>query len=418
MRTSKILAFLLIAITSFHTAQARKHRHIKKVRSTSSNFLFISDVHLDPRLRITELGDDAGRDVWYAFVDKVNQIMTSPDAPKFIIYTGDLPVHTSGHCNTLEGTSEDVHDTAIAAVLRRLRWMSEKYKTPVFYLPGNNDALAGDYMPFANAQGQTPLSLLPPAPMFFNPTSEPGKKQAKSAKLLAANPVKGYYAAQVKPGLRIIALNTVMYNVECWYNGQAADEAEQMVWLRKQLLDAQKTRNKVYIAMHIPPGNQYNSLPMWNTYGGIWQDTFLRITANYSTTIAGVLYGHTHMDEMRRLYAPGTDTVTEVAISCPGISAQHGNNPAFKVVTFDDASKELLNFTTHYTTLPVSLQQWQGGSYSFRSAFKCNTGTIYDGVKNMPFTDFANYVNSIYTAGNGPIDIVHINCEIDVKTEQ
>lgn len=415
MRIGKFLAFFVLAVTTAHTVEARKHRHMKK-KPTSSSFLFVSDVHLDPRLRVTELGDDAGRDVWYAFVGKANQVMSSPNAPKFILYTGDLPVHaTNSKCTILTESAEETHDTAIAAVLRRLRWMSEKYKTPVFYLPGNNDALAGDYMPFANKQGQTPASLVPPSPMFFNPIAEPGKKKDKRAKLLNSNPQKGYYTAQVMPGLRLIAMNTVMFNTECGYTGQAADEAAQMLWLRAQLQDAKASKNKVYIAMHIPPGNQYNGKPMWNKKGGNWQDTLLQLSAAYSSTISGIMYGHTHMDEMRRLYTPGTDTVSEVAIGCPGISAEHGNNPAFKVVTFNDASKEVENFTTYYTTVPVKFENWNGGSYSFRSMFKCSMGTIYDGVKNMPATEFANYLNTICTAGNGPIDIQHVSVQMDVR---
>ena len=364
----------------------------------TANFLFIADVHLDPNSPKTTYGQDAGMDVWNALKVKLDAVMSAKDAPKFVIYTGDLPVHNSW-CAPLAGTAASTHDTAIAMVLNELRYLSVKYKKPVFYMPGNNDALSGDYLSYTNASGQSPLSLVQSAPLFF-----PKGKAAAGAgypSIISQNVKDGYYSARLMPGLRLIALNTVILNNGCPDTGRPQESAAEMVWLRNQLKAAKQAGDKVYIAMHVPPGNTYNGGQMWNTAGGVWVDSFLQMAANYSTTIAGVFYGHTHMDELRRLHNKwsGGDTVTAVAICCPGISAQHTNNPGFKVVTYDTKTKAPVDFTTYYTPLPMN-GAWPGSSYSFRQIFGCQSGSIYQCLKNRDANTLATQVAQIYEVMN------------------
>lgn len=365
--------------------------------SSTDKFLFISDVHLNPQSQSTNYGDDAGMDLWGAFKAKIDTIMSGSNAPRFILYTGDLPVH-NGWCSTLTGEGAAVHDTAISLVLTRLRNMSVQYGKPVFYMPGNNDALSGDYLSFTDSpSGKSPLSFINPSPLFF-PKNSQGKSKGP-AYLISENKTWGYYSAKVMPGLRMIALNTVIFNNGCPFNGRPQQCAAEMRWLRSQLSAAKHAGDKVYIAMHVPPGNSWGGGPaMWNTSGGVWVDTFLQMVANYSPTISGIFYGHTHMDEMRRLHIVTPrqqDTITKIAICCPGISAQHGNNPGFKVVTYDSKTKEPVDFTTMYTPLPLE-GPWQGNSYTFRQIFGCNKGTVYSCLKDMPTINFATLVASIY----------------------
>lgn len=387
---------------------------VKAKKNTNSSFLFISDVHLNPQGQQTNYGQDAGMDVWNAFKTKVNAVMSAKKAPGFVIYTGDLPVH-NGWCSALEDTAAMVHDSAMAMVLNELRSISVKYNKPVFYMPGNNDALSGDYLNFTNAQGQTALSLIKAAPVFF-PKNKSTKKKAANPQILSQNTQYCYYAARVMQGLRLIALNTVIFNTGCPDTGNATACAQEMVWLRSQLANAKRAGDKVYIAMHIPPGGTYNGGQMWNTFGGMWADTFLQMTAAYSTTIAGVFYGHTHMDELRRLWGPNNDTVCEVAICCPGISAQHGNNPGFKIISYDKRSKEPVDFTTLYTPLPLN-GGWPDSSYSFRETFNCPTGTIYNFLKNADLNTIAADVANIYQVKNGTVTPGTVIGFIEVKTQ-
>lgn len=381
--------------------------------SGTGKFLFLSDVHLDPLLTVTDSYgyQDAGKDVWSAFTWKLDQVMQSADAPSFIVYTGDLPVHVSYACSPLGSAETKAHDTAMAMVLNELRDLSAKYGVKTFYLPGNNDALNGDYLPFADTGGYTALSLVDSAPGLY-----PSESSAKD--MISYQPGKGYYSAYAVPGLRIIALNTVIFNSACKHNpGPDKDRADEMLWLRQQLEETRQNNEQCYIAMHIPPGGDYHGKPMWNTNGGNWTDTFLSLTAQYSANISGVLYGHTHEDEMRLLYAPGTDTVKDVAVSCPGISILHKNNPGFKVVTFDKQSKELIDFTTHYTDIPVSPKSWPG-SYSFSAVFKSAPGeTIFHRVTTMNQQDLIAGIGYTYNVRHGTASTTTVMNFYQVKAQ-
>ncbi|MBX2905758.1 MAG: metallophosphoesterase [Taibaiella sp.] len=392
-----VVTCAIIGITQLRKPETSTVGDAPAVSGTTGKFLFISDVHLDPQLTVTNSygHQDAGMDVWSAFTWKLDQVMQSPDAPSFIIYTGDLPVHVSYACSPLGSAETNAHDTAMAMVLNELRDLSVKYGVRTFYLPGNNDALNGDYLPFADAAGYTTLSLVDSASGLF-PTD------STAAAMISYQPGKGYYSAYAMRGLRIIALNTVVYNTSCSpYPGQEKACSDEMLWLRQQLSDAEQKNEQCYIAMHIPPGGDYHGNPMWNTNGGNWADTFLALAAQYRASISGVLYGHTHEDEMRLLYAPGTDTVAEVAVSCPGISILHKNNPGFKVVTFDVRSKELLDFTTLYTDIPVSPKNWPG-SYSFSSVFKSAPGeTIFHRVTTMDQQSLISGIGYTYNVRHG-----------------
>jgi len=235
--------------------------------------------------------------------------------------------------------------------------------------------------------------------------------------MISCQPKKGYHSAYAMPGLRVIALNTVVYNnTGCWYNGQQRDCSNQMKWLGQQLQEAAKKNEQCYVAMHIPPGNGYNGAPMWNTNGGSWADSFLALTAQYSKWIAGIFYGHTHMDEMRLLYAPHADTITEVAVCCPGLSILHGNNPGFKVVTFDRASKEPVDFMTYYSDIPVSPQSWPN-SYSFSGVFGAKSGqTIRQTMTNLSTDSVVAGIAYIYNVRhNGSENPATINNFYTVK---
>jgi hypothetical protein len=124
------------------------------------------------------------------------------------------------------------------------------------------------------------------------------------------------------------------------------------------------------------------------------------MTSQYKETIAGILYGHTHMDEVRRLYDPTGTKITEVAISCPGVTPQHSNNPGFKIVEYNAESMELLDFTTLYTT-PQS-PYWGNASYTFSSAYGCNdTCNIFQTLSMLSLDKVATRMGTTFMVKNG-----------------
>lgn len=222
------------------------------------------------------------------------------------------------------------------------------------------------------------------------------------------NLASGYYAAKITKGLRMISLNSVIWSSQLCYNCNADCQPQpdtgqqQMNWLKDQLKNAADSGDIVYIAMHIPPGidaylssnNPSNPTYMWQN-DARWQNQFLKAIALYKQTVAGIFYGHTHMDEFRMLYGDSlNNTISQVAISCPGVSTRNYNNPGFKLVTIDEATKLPVNSITHYVTLkPLKWQQ----PYPFLPPSGSTVYTsIYEALSNMSAADRKKLLQSIY----------------------
>ena len=377
-------------------------------------FLLLSDVHLNTFAKTCNYGDDTGMDLWNNLKAKLKSILDGPNAPKFVIYTGDLPAHYD--CNTScyippKGRTE--HNANIIKILGDLRDLMAEHHIPLLYAPGNNDALSGDYYAFADSMHQTPLDLVPKT---LNPY--PALNVAQHGTTVpfmdrTFYPKSGYYAVSLRPGLRVIVLNTVDLGKNySALRGQSQTTIGniEMAWFANQLKQAKMAGEKVYIAMHIPPGtdayafdHQSAEAYMWahlpekkNT----WLNQFLKLTSKYQLEISGIFYGHTHMDELRRIYDSTGTKITEVAISCPGITPQHYNNPGFKLVYYDSTSYQPTDFETFYTT-PASTT-WGDESYRFSDIFHAEKGvSIYDCVRKQSLSDLNTEMDSIYTVMHG-----------------
>lgn len=370
-------------------------------------FLFLSDVHLSANTRSSNYGDDTGTDLWNTFQVKIDSILNSPNPPAFILYTGDMPKHGGQYDTTQRNINLD-------SVLTDLHRMSATKNIPLFYLPGNNDGLGGDYCLFTDENGRTPFSLLKgysPYPYKeFNIAETSGGSGAYM--ISASNLASGYYSAMIRKGLRIISLNSVIWSSQvcdqCYENCQLQPGAgdAQIAWLQQQLANAADSGDKVYVAMHVPPGadayasrnDPSNPVMMWQQPA--WQNQFLKAISQYKQTVAGIFYGHTHMDEFRLLYGDSAgNAVSQVAISCPGISPRSGNNPGFKLVTVDGVSKFPTDFTTYYASVgPVV---W-GQPYSFSTLSKAKPGVpIYETLMQMKPAERNKLLNYTYKVRHG-----------------
>jgi sphingomyelin phosphodiesterase acid-like 3 len=422
----KIIQFALVIWILGCTFSCSHNRYPQKTNSNVSAiqhssepyFLFISDIHLDIAVEHTDSSTDTGMDLWNIFKIKIDSVLSSANPPSFVLCTGDLPAHykCNGSC-LLTGDKLQKHNKELTIVLTDLRNLVSRYKIPLFYVPGNNDALSGDYYSFANGDGQTLFSLVPdiknPYPALNTYSAITGNFATTPYIVSMPDPKMGYYSVVALSGLRIIALNSVIWGnkYEPADNVSQVDAGnEEMNWLASQLQDAKTKGEKVYIAMHIPPGidaykfdqdkKPYTNWAILPSVENSWLKTFLRLTTAYQATICGIFYGHTHMDEMRLLYDSTGQNVTEVAISSPGITPQHGNNPGFKSVSFDSTSKKLLNFTTYYTNLPVA-GSWGNQVYRFSSVFSCNEKYIYDFVQAQSLETIDGEMRKIYTVMHG-----------------
>lgn len=367
-------------------------------------FLFLSDIHLNDTAHTTHYGGDTGKDLWKLFKEKVSEVLGGTNSPDFIVYTGDLSAHykCNGPCY-LEPGQRGPHNQDLSAILSEFQALAAKYHKPFFYLPGNNDAVAGNYYSFADKEQHTALDLITVNNLFF-PQPAGGADNGAAHMISYPKPFMGFYSAQIMKGVRLVAMNTVIYTPKYTpVDGgtQLAEGNKQLLWLAGQLADAAANNEKVYIAMHVPPGvDAYSGKDMWKaqaTGSANWQNIFLRLTEQYQATIAGILYGHTHMDEVRRLYDSTGTRITEVAISSPGVTPNHFNNPGFKIVRYDSVSKELVDFTTCYTR--VGSNTWGNNTYTFSAAYGAGKD-IYSRLSGMPLQAVGNSMSKVYTVKN------------------
>ncbi|RKR00357.1 metallophosphoesterase [Maricaulis maris] len=378
--------------------------------AASATFLALSDVH---RLRdghpCTGRTCQTSPAFWTATQTQAQALLSS-QTPDFVIYLGDMPEHSI--------PDESERRPVLANVLDGLENIVSGTTTPLFYLPGNNDTVERnhgrgdfDYCPFTDHDQSV-----------FNTVDDPTVWPVinGSADIIDRSRLTdGYYAARITVGasaapLRILALNTNIYTAD--YSrcsdlvNAAATGSAQLDWLADQL-DAATTANEpVLLAMHVPPGiDGHSGHSMWDDSlayqgrdsaltGRRMQDVLLTYIGNHQPVITTVLAGHTHLNGIRRLHTcEATPGVSELLVSVPGISTDHGNTPGMKIFELGSGLEpvEVTTYGATYVEPPVDDYAWSGGiSYGFRTNYPNTTpaGTsLLDQVDSL--SDDARWVN-------------------------
>ena len=422
MKRSTKPATVFVAVLSFIISASFVIFQIKEDKSrnrgiSSTNlvdqagdyFLIVSDIHLDVDSTDVKYHHDTGMSLWDKTVEKLDSVVNQTNGPDFVLYLGDLPAHKNWGNPRPPGS----HERDLDSVLTGFRQLMDKAShVPFIYLPGNNDAIWGDYCEFSDPpQELPPFSLDQGFSQMWPAINVPKQSQSQGPPYLIndTHRDKGYYSLYPlkNKDLRVIALNTVIFSVnDCddshhpWQH-RKTDADEMLRFLDNELDSAAAHNEKVIIAMHIPPGldtycrsNCTATTPttMWDNtikYNRkTIQERFLETLAEptHQQAVVGVFTSHTHMDEIRLLSYHG-DTIG-VAISAPGISPNHGQNPGFKKVYYEKGSTyELTDFRTLYTTLDdvQDKGRWGNRSYTFRDSYQCatscNATTIMDCIR-------------------------------------
>ncbi|KAK4252325.1 Metallo-dependent phosphatase-like protein [Corynascus novoguineensis] len=157
-----------------------------------------------------------------------------------------------------------------------------------------------------------------------------------------------YNVAYTSPAggrLRIISLNTNMYYIDNFYlyeDPMEQDPSGQWAWLVKQLNDAEKAGDRVYIIGHMPMG-----LPDAFHEGSNYFD---QIVNRYEYTIAAMFFGHTHLDHFEISYSnySSQNFTNAVATSyiMPSLTPTSGM-PAFRIYTVDPLTFAVLDSETY-----------------------------------------------------------------------
>ena len=307
----------------------------------STHFLTISDIHYSSQNPSGE-GYDTDDHLLQLAMNKFSQLTKKVD---FVIHLGDMPTH-----GNYPASEKEIYEKRVFQSL----YQANTTAKPLFYVVGNNDSLLGNYQPFSD-NGYSPLNL-----------AENWNGACAYCENLLINKDHmydgGYYSSYVIPNnhdILFIALNSIQFADfsahQHKYPNQAEEASAQLSWLQGQLLHHQA--KQLLVAMHMPPGKDYQGNPYWEeTYLNRFVQILKRNQANYQQIT--LLTSHSHMDEIRKLNLDQVQTI--YAFSTPSISRIHHNNSAIKLFTLDK-SELLSNFTTYYTS---SVERWEDEKYT------------------------------------------------------
>ncbi|RZC38634.1 sphingomyelin phosphodiesterase-like [Asbolus verrucosus] len=199
----------------------------------------------------------------------------------YIIWTGDLPPHDIWN-QSKESNLNIIQET--------VEQMFEIFpNTPIFPALGNHESIpAGNFAPPWVHEPDHSISWL------YTKVADHWRKWLPAS---SGNTVLhgGFYSVLIRPGFRIISLNTnYCHTLSWWLLVNSTDPAKELEWLIFELQEAENRGEKVHIIGHIPPGS--------SDCMKVWSRNFNAIVERYENTIQGQFYGHSHADEFEVFY--------------------------------------------------------------------------------------------------------------------
>lgn len=362
---------------------------------SQDNFLVISDIHLDTAsVRPMEIQPKKYNDLNDLDLETFHTLMAGVvsnirtgvmDKPAFVMVLGDVVGH--------HRSSEESVLSSETAVFKNLK---ESFPdTPILYTFGNNDSFEKNYGSF-QFQDQSPYTVAKANGWKDGFLSTGIKCSAHNNSfpcIVTENTKNGYYAAELKPGLEFLSLNTVLFSPKRPDDLKFAADSE-LIWLRDQLKDAKNKKQSVLIGMHITPGyNNYDNSVFWQKPD---LERFLNIVHDYPGTIIGMLASHTHMDELKVIKNGGED-ISGIFLT-PALSTAHGNVPALKTFYFDRPGGGAWQLSD-YTTFSFSSEEGAPilkKLYDYRDYYDCQNLGLVKCLNHVTAEKMKTYL----TAGN------------------
>ncbi|XP_071385465.1 cyclic GMP-AMP phosphodiesterase SMPDL3A [Centroberyx affinis] len=320
---------------------------------STGRFWHITDLHLDPTYRLSpdptkvcfsSKGVPAARaglygdflcDSPYRLIQSAFTHMAQVTPPlDFIIWTGDSPPHVP-----VDELSTDIVIQVIANMSQTIR---EHFPNLTVYPAlGNHDYWPQDQLPTSTN------AIYQAAAKAWAPWLQP--------EALLTLTEGGYYSQLVRPGLRVLSLNTILYYGPDKATANMTDPAGQFQWLQETLERAAQSLEKVFIIAHVPVGY----LPFARGITAIRESHNERLVAifrTYSHVIAGQFYGHTHRDSIMVLLDEKGEPVNSLFVSpaitpIKSILEPYSNNPAFRMYHYNTKDYTVLDIWQYYLNL-------------------------------------------------------------------
>lgn len=310
-------------------------------------FIQLSDIHYDALYKIgsnTACGDplccrsgsgnagywgsvgcDTNIHLLTSALETLKQLYPNPD---FIMWTGDAPAHD------VWNQTQQLNDNASLFISSLF---SEYYpQTPVVFTIGNHENFPSD-------QDAGPTN-----PTRVNNSDLIQTMIEAWGQWLSPDEIKeftygGYYSTLLKPGLRIISLNSDygMYT-NLWLVISKLDVADQISWLNNTLYNASINNESVWIISHSSLGD--------TTIISNYSNLYYQIIAAYPNIIKAGFHGHTHYDAFRIPTLPNKTPFT-VEYIAPALTSYSGNFPSFRIYMYDQDRFEIVDYVQYFLNL-------------------------------------------------------------------
>ncbi len=431
MRRRSPLALLTLLVLLAGPAQSRSE-------PASHQFLIASDFHFNPFADPSLVADLAaapatawepilnrsqlaayspyGQDTnWWLLESSLDAMRATLPRPALVMITGDLLAHgfPQKYAQATHDTNREHYQAFVLKTVEFFNWEVRRRfkKSQILLTPGNNDDECGDYQIAADGP-------------FLSDTAELAQKLARAGGTFTAD-WKALGSYTVKPralrGVRILSVNSVFFsnkyqatnfaNTCSMVDSTAATRT--LAWLRSNLAQAKQANEKVWLMFHIPPGIdgfstmvQYGRMtagpqvspstdicskaivPMWKP---VWTSRLEDIMQDYQSTIMATFAGHDHTDDFRIIHAG--QAAGQFVLIDPPVSPIYGQNPSFRVVTFDQGG-DLADQATYYlTNLQAARSDVPGKwmkEYSFAEEWQSpqlnasSLKSVYDRIRTDP----------------------------------
>jgi sphingomyelin phosphodiesterase acid-like 3 len=295
--------------------------------------------------------------------------------PLFVTVSGDLMAHQFDcrfHTLVPSATAADYSAFAAKTVAFVALQLHRTFAhSPIYLALGNNDSGCNDYREDPNS-----AFLHADAASFAADALSP----ANSAAILSDFPQLGDYNIVLPAPIehtRLLVLQDIFEsNKYAGCNGTASADAEtaQIAWLRAQLAAARAAHEHVWVMGHIPPGiDAYSTFSKQrNVCDGKSPEMFLGSDAlantltDFPDVIRLVLFGHTHMDEMRA-YKTVDGTIPGKLV--PSITPVDGNNPSFTVSEVEPSTAILKDYTVFSASNQTGIDTQWSQEYRYSTTY-------------------------------------------------
>ncbi|KAF0324943.1 putative acid sphingomyelinase [Colletotrichum asianum] len=190
-----------------------------------------------------------------------------------------------------------------------------------------------------------------------------------------AKSVGAYSVKTPRDGLRVISVSTnFWYTLNFWlYKDVQRDPSDHLKWLVGELDAAEKAGERVFLVGHMPMGTS-DALHDGSNY-------FDQIVNRYKSTIAGLFFGHTHLDHFRISYSNYTHRTASNAVAtsyiAPSMTPLSGV-PAFRLYTIDPTAFGILDVETYVADMADPTFQTIGPVWKRSYAAKDTFGALLD----------------------------------------